>query len=136
MIEITDKKIELQKLLDDVADPGAGGIDVFIGTTRNKTSNRGVSRLDFESYEPMAVKELQKIIDRAHEAFDILKVAVSHRIGIVEIGEEAVIIAASAAHRDAAFKACRFVIDELKKTVPIWKKEVFEDGEVWVSAHP
>jgi len=136
MVEITPNKLQLHQLLERVADPAGGGIDVFIGTTRNNTSGKPVKKLNFEAYEPMAVKELNKIIACANEQWDILKIAVAHRVGMVEIGEAAVIIAVSAPHRDAAFKACRFIIDELKMSVPIWKKEIFEDGEVWVSAHP
>ncbi len=136
MIQITKNKIEVSEVIQSVGHPEAGGIDVFIGTTRNKTKGKSVLRLEFESYEPMAIKELQKIVDRAKEKWDILKYAVVHRIGVVDIEEEAVVIAISSPHRDAAFQACRFVIDELKKTVPIWKKEIFEDGEMWVAAHP
>lgn len=136
MIEITKNKIEVAKLIASVSDPGSGAIDVFIGTTRNKTSEKPVVRLDFEAYEPMAIKELQKIVDRARHQWPILKYAISHRVGEVVIGEEAVVIAVSTPHRQAAFEACKFIIDELKKTVPIWKKEIFEDGDVWVAAHP
>ncbi|MFY0627188.1 MAG: molybdenum cofactor biosynthesis protein MoaE [Reichenbachiella sp.] len=136
MIEITAHKIEVQKLIDHVTDGGAGAIDVFVGTTRDNTSGKGVRKLEFESYEPMAIKEIQSIIDRAKNKWPIKKYAVAHRIGIVEIGQEAVVIAISTPHRKEAFEACQFVIDELKKTVPIWKKETFEDGDVWVAAHP
>ena len=136
MIKIIDKKIRVDELIQSVVDSRGGAIDVFIGTTRNNTSGKAVVQLDFESYTPMAIKEFEKIVNRAREQWDILKYAIVHRIGTVPIGEEAVVIAVSTPHRDHAFKACRFIIDELKKTVPIWKKEVFEDGEVWVAAHP
>lgn len=136
MIEITEKKINVAALIASVSHEGAGATDVFIGTTRNKTSDKAVVKLDFEAYESMAIKELQKIVDRAKEQWPILKYAVSHRVGVVEIGEEAVVIAVSTPHRQAAFESCRFIIDELKKSVPIWKKEIFEDGDVWVAAHP
>jgi len=119
-----------------VQDDRAGGIDVFIGTVRNSTDDKSVKYLEFESYEAMAKSELTKIIYRAVDNWPLIKISVHHRIGKVSIGESAVVIAVSAAHRDAAFRGCRFIIDELKKTVPIWKKEVFDDGEVWVSAHP
>lgn len=136
MIEITKNKIDVARIIATVSDPGAGGIDVFIGTTRNKTQDKGVEKLDFEVYEPMAIKELQKIVNRARDQWPILKHAISHRTGVVEIGEEAVVIAVSTPHRQAAFESCQFIIDELKKTVPIWKKEIFEDGDIWVAAHP
>ncbi|MEP5363813.1 MAG: molybdenum cofactor biosynthesis protein MoaE [Reichenbachiella sp.] len=136
MIEITKDRIDVARIIAAVSDSGAGGIDVFIGTTRTKTQGKAVVKLDFEAYEPMAIKELQKIVDRAKSQWPILKYAISHRTGVVEIGEEAVVIAVSTAHRQAAFESCKFIIDELKKTVPIWKKEIFEDGDVWVAAHP
>ncbi len=117
-------------------DPAAGGIDVFIGTVREQTKGKRVLRLEFEAYEKMAVSELAKITAAAFAKWPLLKVVVHHRTGILAVGETAVAIAVSAAHRDAAFEACRFIIDTLKQTVPIWKKEVFEDGEVWVAAHP
>jgi len=136
-----DISIKMQPLneaenISFVQDDQAGGIDVFIGTVRDRTEDKNVTHLEFESYEAMAVSELRKIIERASEKWSLLKISVHHRLGKVEIGEAAVVIAVSAAHRDAAFNGCRFIIDELKKTVPIWKKEVFEDGEIWVSAHP
>jgi molybdopterin synthase catalytic subunit len=136
VIEITKKKIVTSEVIESVSHPGAGAIDVFIGTTRNKTERKSVLKLEFEAYEPMAIKELKKIADRAEEKWEILKYSIVHRVGIVEIGEEAVVIAVATAHRKASFEACEFIIDELKKTVPIWKREVFEDGDVWVAAHP
>lgn len=119
-----------------VASPEAGGTVVFIGTVRNKTASKTVTRLEFEAYEPMAVLEMEKIASRALSEFSIHKVSIHHRVGVLDIGEVPVVIAVSAPHRGAAFDACEFCIDELKKTVPIWKKEVFQDGEVWVAAHP
>ena len=119
-----------------VASPEAGGTVVFIGTVRNKTASKTVTRLEFEAYEPMAVLEMEKIASRALSEFSVLKISIHHRVGVLDIGEVPVVIAVSAPHRGAAFDACEFCIDELKKTVPIWKKEVFQDGEVWVAAHP
>lgn len=116
--------------------PQSGGIDVFIGTVRDLTKGKKVLRLEFEAYEPMAVKELEKIAAQAFEKWSVQKLLIHHRTGILEVGEIPVVIAVSCAHRDAAFEACRFVIDTLKETVPIWKKEVFQDGETWVAAHP
>lgn len=136
MVELTKQKIDINQVIAQVSDEGAGATDIFIGTVRSKTLGKSVLRLAFEAYEPMAVKELSKIVDRAKTKWPIIKSAIVHRIGEVDIGEEAVAIAVSTAHRKDAFEACRFIIDELKKSVPIWKKEVFEDGEVWVAAHP
>jgi molybdopterin synthase catalytic subunit len=109
---------------------------MFIGTVRNATKGKPVVRLEFEAYEPMAVAEMEKIAKQAFEKWPVQKVLVHHRTGVLDVGEVPVIIAVSAAHRAAAFEACRYIIDTLKETVPIWKKEIFEDGEVWVAAHP
>ena len=136
MIEITSDNINRDRIINSVECPEAGAIDVFIGTTRNSTQSKKVLKLEFESHESMAIKEIQKIIDNAFTKWSISKVAVSHRVGVVDIGEVAVVIAVSAPHRAAAFEACRYIIDTLKQTVPIWKKETFENGEVWVAAHP
>ena len=92
--------------------------------------------MEFSAYEPMAVKEMDLIASKAIETFGIHKIAIHHAVGNLEIGEVPVIIAVSSAHREAAFQACQFAIDTLKETVPIWKKEFFEDGEIWVNAHP
>ena len=116
--------------------PESGGIDVFIGTVRNATKGKAVVRLEFEAYEKMAISEMGKIANQAFEKWPVQKVSIHHRTGVLQVGEVPVIIAVAAAHRDAAFEACRYIIDTLKKTVPIWKKEIFEDGEVWVSATP
>ena len=93
-------------------------------------------RLEFEAYEPMALREMLKIAQQATVQSSVQKIALHHRTGILQIGEAAVVIAVSAPHRAAAFDACRYCIDTLKETVPIWKKEILEDGEVWVAAHP
>jgi molybdopterin synthase catalytic subunit len=116
--------------------PQSGGIDIFIGTVRDTTKGKIVLRLEFEAYEPMALKEMEKIAEQAFEKWQVQKLLIHHRTGPLEVGEIPVVIAVSCAHRDAAFEACRYVIDTLKQTVPIWKKEIFEDGEVWVAAHP
>lgn len=116
--------------------PQCGGIDVFIGTVRNQTKGKTVVRLEFEAYEKMALNEMEKIAAEAFGRWPVQKLLVHHRVGILDVGEVPVVIAVAAAHRDAAFEACRYVIDTLKQTVPIWKKEVFEDGETWVAAHP
>jgi molybdopterin synthase catalytic subunit len=116
--------------------PESGGIDVFIGTVRNATKGKKVLRLDFEAYEPMAISEMNKIAAQAVERWPVQKILIHHRTGLLNVGEVPVVIAVSAAHRDAAFDACRYIIDTLKQTVPIWKKESFEDGDVWVAAHP
>ncbi len=135
-IKILASQIDVLSSIDYIMSPESGGIDVFIGTVRNATKGKKVVRLEFEAYEPMALKELKKLASQALERWPVQKILIHHRIGVLEIGEVPVIIAVSAAHRDAAFDACRYIIDTLKQTVPIWKKEIFEDGEVWVAAHP
>jgi molybdopterin synthase catalytic subunit len=113
-----------------------GGECQFIGTVRGKKGCSKVRHLFFEAYKPMAINELIKIVETAKEKFAISDLLIYHRLGIVEPGGFAVVIIAAAPHRDASFAACRFAIDSLKQTVPIWKKEVMEDGEEWVSSHP
>lgn len=135
-IIITTEKLNLQDCYNFVEDDSCGGIAAFVGTVRNSTQNKKVTLLDFSAYEPMALKEMQKIAIKALEKFEIHKIAIHHAVGKLAIGEIPVIITVSSAHRKAAFEACEFAIDTLKETVPIWKKEHFEDGEIWVNSHP
>ena len=135
-ILLTPEPLSLEAVLRQVSTPGAGGICFFVGTVRNETQGKEVIRLEFEAYAPMAVSEMQKIAVQALEQWPLLYIGMHHRTGLLSIGELPVIIGVSAAHREAAFAACQFCIDTLKKTVPIWKKEIFRDGEVWVAAHP
>lgn len=135
-IKITSEKLNLQDCYDFVQDASCGGISLFVGTVRNKTQDKTVTLLDFSTYQAMAIKEIQKIADKALTDFNILKIAIHHAEGKLQIGDIPVIIAVSSAHRKAAFVACQFAIDTLKETVPIWKKEHFIDGDVWVNAHP
>ncbi|MBS1778363.1 MAG: molybdenum cofactor biosynthesis protein MoaE [Bacteroidetes bacterium] len=135
-IQILDMPLDINACINWVMAPECGGIDVFIGTVRNHTKGKSVLRLEFEAYERMALKEMDKIAKEMLQCWPLHKIAMHHRVGILGVGEVPVVIAVSAAHRDAAFDACRYAIDTLKETVPIWKKEIFEDGEVWVAAHP
>jgi molybdopterin synthase catalytic subunit len=135
-IKITSEILSLDECYQFVTDDSCGGIAVFVGTVRNSTQNKEVTKLDFSTYKPMAMKEMQKIADEALERFAIKKIAIHHAEGLLQIGDVPVIITVSAPHRKAAFEACQFAIDTLKETVPIWKKEHFSDGEVWVNAHP
>jgi molybdopterin synthase catalytic subunit len=132
MFRVTHQPIELDELVRYVTDPEAGAIATFIGTTRNNNEGRKVIALDYEAYPEMAEKELARIGDDARNQWPICRMAITHRLGPVQIGEASVIIVVSSAHRDAAFAASRFAIEEIKKTVPIWKKEVYEGGEVWI----
>jgi molybdopterin synthase catalytic subunit len=132
MFRVTDKPINLQELVDCVTDPEAGAIATFIGTTRDNNEGRKVIALDYEAYPEMAEKELIRLGEEARRKWQICRMAIVHRVGPVQITEPSVMIAVSAAHREAAFAACRFAIEEIKKTVPIWKKEVYEGGEIWI----
>jgi molybdopterin synthase catalytic subunit len=135
-IRITSEPIDINACIEAVLSPDCGGVDVFIGTVRNFTGGKRVVRLEFEAYVPMAISELNKIADDVLLRWPVQQVCIHHRTGVLQIGDVPVVIAVAAAHRAAAFDACRYAIDTLKQTVPIWKKEVFEDGEVWVAAHP
>jgi molybdopterin synthase catalytic subunit len=132
MFRVTNKPINLQELVDFVTDPEAGAIATFIGTTRNHNEGRRVIALDYDAYPEMAEKELGRIGMEASQKWQLCRVAIVHRIGPVEISQSSVMIAVSAGHREAAFAACRFAIEEIKKTVPIWKKELYEGGELWI----
>jgi molybdopterin synthase catalytic subunit len=127
-----DSEIELLKR----ASPSIGAIVTFLGTTRDISRGKRVSKLEFEHYPGMAEKKLDEIRARAIREFGVIEVTIIHRTGVLPIGENIVLIAVAAGHRDEAFKACRFCIDELKRTTPIWKKETTPEGEVWVEEHP
>jgi MoaE-MoaD fusion protein len=131
-ITIGRKPIDVAALEREVADPAAGAIATFAGITRRDNAGRKVLRLEYEAYEPMALSEMRKLANEASKRWKIVRIAIAHRVGVVEIGETSVAIAVSAAHRAEAFDACRFAIDRLKDIVPIWKKEFFEGGEVWI----
>lgn len=135
-IQLLDTPLQAQDCLDRVASDETGGTTLFVGTVRNNTKGRAVVRLEFEAYRPMAISEMRKIAEQAAEKWSARRVSIHHRIGTLEIGDIAVLIAVATPHRAASFEACQFAIDTLKETVPIWKKEIFEDGEVWVAAHP
>jgi molybdopterin synthase catalytic subunit len=135
-IQLKESPLKPQECIDYVASPKAGGTAVFIGTVRDTTKGREVVRLEFEAFGPMAISEMRKIAETAGKKWKAEKMAIHHRVGSLDIGEIAVVIAVATPHRQAAFEACQYAIDTLKETVPIWKKEIFEDGEVWVATHP
>lgn len=135
-IKITDQSLIPEEVIGLVQSAESGAVNVFIGTVRNTTKGKTVVQLEFEAYQPMAEKEIDKIINVAVERWPINAIAIYHRVGVLAIGEIPVIIAVSTPHRQQGFEACQFAIDTLKETVPIWKKEMFKDKTVWVSAHP
>jgi len=135
-IKISAHKLSIDEAYQYILQEGCGGNCLFVGTVRNRNKGKNVTHLDFESYKPMAQKEMQKIATLCIEKFEIQKIAIHHREGHVGIKDIAVIIAISSVHRANAFSACAFAIDQLKETVPIWKKEHLEDGSYWVGARP
>lgn len=135
LIKLVDH-IDLNEAYSYLNSPNAGAVNLFVGTVRNQTKGKEVLRLDFEAYDAMALKQMEDVANRAMQKWPLVKVAVIHAVGVKKPGTPVVVVGVSSAHRDASFEACRFLIDELKKTVPIWKKEYFEDNSVWVNAHP
>ncbi len=126
--------LSVDEAMDAVRHAGAGAVAAFTGTVRNDSGGRAVSRLEYEAYEELAQKELKRILERTMIDLPGVLVAAAHRIGTLEVGETAVVVAASAAHRAEAFQACRLVIDRIKDSVPIWKKEWSPDGSAdWVN---
>jgi molybdopterin synthase catalytic subunit len=132
MIKLVNGVIDVGEVLASVSDPAAGGIDIFVGTTRNQSNGKEVLSLEYQAYEPMALKMMNGIAEEMSRRWETVRVAIVHRIGAVPIGEASVVIAAAAVHRKEAFEACRFAIDALKRNVPIWKKEIFADGGIWI----
>jgi len=133
LIEVTSEPLSEERLMGSIGDPGAGGLVLFSGVVREETGRRRVKHLEYEAHAPMAAAKMREIASAVRERWPGVRgVALMHRIGRLEIGESSVMIAVSSPHRAEAFDACRFAIDTLKETVPVWKKEFFEDGEVWV----
>jgi MoaE-MoaD fusion protein len=133
---IVREKIDTQAVLSKLKHPEDGAAVVFEGVVRNNTRGRHTLYLDYEAYEEMALKQMDGLAEQALLQFPVRDVAVVHRLGRLEIGETSVLIVVASAHRGAAFDACRWLIDTLKRTVPIWKKECFEDGAVWADGEP
>ena len=129
---VSSEPLDLDDVVAQVSDPGAGAVATFIGTTRVHSRGRTVVHLEYDAYPEMAEAEMARIAEAIKARHDVLGVAIAHRTGHVPIGAASVIIAVSAAHRGPAMDACREAIDTLKQTVPVWKKEVFEGGEEWI----
>ena len=133
---IVREEIDTASVVQGLKHPEDGAVAVFEGIVRNQTRGRRTLFLNYEAYEEMALKQIEELAGRAQAEFKIRDVAIVHRLGRLEIGETSVLIAVASAHRAAAFDACRWLIDTLKRTVPIWKKEHFEDGAVWADGEP
>jgi molybdopterin synthase catalytic subunit len=130
--ELTTEPIAIESVARRVVPPECGATVTLDGYVRQYTKGRETLQLVYEAYEPMARKEMEKLIAAAHDKFEIATVGIVHRLGKLDIGETSVVISVAAPHRKAAFAACEWLIRELKRTVPIWKKEVYADGEVWI----
>ncbi len=135
-IALSETPLSIDEQYEFLRDDSVGGICLFIGTIRNKNLDKGVERLEMEAYPPMAVKQIERLCDQAEQQWKINKAVVVHRTGKLAIGDIAVIIGVASVHRPEAFAACKWLIDELKKEVPIWKNEFYEDGSSWLVPHP
>jgi molybdopterin synthase catalytic subunit len=132
MVELTNKRISIDNILEHMEDAGTGGVVLFLGRVRNHADGKVVSKMDYEAYPSMAMVKMREIEATASAQWPVQKMAIVHRTGNLKIGEVSVAIAVASAHRKDAFEACRYAIDTLKETVPIWKKEYFVEGEAWV----
>ena len=135
-IALTREVIEAERLVSEAKRGEDGAVVVFDGIVRNHTRNRQTLYLDYEAYEEMALKQMDALSREALSQFGVRQVSLVHRLGRLHVGETSVLIVVSSAHRAQAFDACRWLIDTLKKTVPIWKKETFVDGVVWAAGEP
>jgi molybdopterin synthase catalytic subunit len=136
LIEIVDGPIDAEAIVAGMKAGGDGAVCVFDGIVRDNTRGRKTVHLDYEAYREMALEQMRRLAAEAMEKFGVRDVAVVHRLGRLLVGETSVLIVVASAHRAAAFDACRWLIDTLKKTVPIWKKETFVDGAVWADGEP
>jgi molybdopterin synthase catalytic subunit len=134
MIRVSRRRIALDRLVRDVRDPAAGAVVTFLGTTRRTNAGRTVVRLEYEAYVRMAEQEMRALATAAAERWPLCKIAMAHRLGAVPVGQASVGIAVSAGHRREAFEACHWLIDRLKEIVPIWKREHYRGGVVWIGA--
>ncbi|GAA4306654.1 molybdenum cofactor biosynthesis protein MoaE [Compostibacter hankyongensis] len=135
LIKLVDD-IDLNEAYHYLRHPGAGAVNLFIGTVRDQGQGKAVTRLSFEAYEEMALREMQKIGAGALEKWPLKKLLIVHTKGEKQVGEPVVVVGVSAPHRDVSFEACRHLIDTLKQRVPIWKKEFYTDQSSWINAHP
>lgn len=134
LFQVTDNVLDPRKIEALVIDEASGALVTFAGTVRDNARGKKVTALDYEAYPPAAEKMLQQIGDEIFERWGIRTVAIAHRFGLLQVGETSVVIAVSSAHREAAFDACRYAIERIKVLVPIWKREIYEDGAVWIGS--
>jgi len=132
MFQLTHEIIDSARVARDIQSDEDGAVVIFEGVVRNNARDKTVRFLEYEAYEPMALKKLEEVGALAKSKFDIRDIAIVHRLGHMDVGECSTLIVVASAHRVAAFDACRFAIDTIKQIVPIWKKEFYADGEVWI----
>jgi molybdopterin synthase catalytic subunit len=132
MIDLVEGEIQALPVIEKIHRPPCGALVLFLGTVRSPSKGRNVLHLDYEAYREMALEKLDEIVDEARSRWDLGGVAVIHRLGRVKVGETSLLIAISSPHRDIAYEASRFILEEIKRDVPIWKKESWEGGEQWV----
>lgn len=132
LVRITEDVLDPAEAIAAVADPAAGAIDVFMGVVRNSNMGRDVAYLEYDAYPPMGEKLMAELAQEAIEEYGLRKVAIMHRIGRLEIGETSLLIALSSGHRSEAFAGGKWLVDEVKRRLPVWKKEVWSDGEEWI----
>jgi molybdopterin synthase catalytic subunit len=136
LVDLTRETIDADTIVAAAKSGEDGAVVVFDGIVRNHSRGRRTLHLDYEAYEEMAVRQMRELGEKARERFGVRQVTMVHRLGRLEIGETSVLIVVASAHRSAAFEACRWLIDQIKQTVPIWKKETFADGQVWAPGEP
>jgi len=129
---ITAEPLDLGRAVAAVASAGAGAVGSFVGQVRSNNSGRAVRHLEYEAYEPLAIRAFERIATEIADRWPAASVAIHHRIGRLEVGEASVVIAAASPHRAEAFAACRYAIERVKQIAPVWKREYFEDGDVWI----
>ncbi len=132
MVKLVSEEIGIDEVLCAVENPSTGAVALFLGRVRDYAEGRDVLRMDYQAYPEMAIKKMQEIEDEVVKRWPTQHIALVHRIGNLGLGDVSVVVAVACAHRKEAFEACRYAIDTLKETVPIWKKEYFTDGEAWV----
>jgi molybdopterin synthase catalytic subunit len=134
VLKLTDKPLDPEAITSSVRQPANGAVVTFLGTTRNANEGRRVLYLEYEAYKKMALKKLQELCQEVESKWGISDVAIVHRLGRVDIGEISLAVAVASPHREEAFQACQYIVGRVKQVVPIWKKEYFEGGEVWIGS--
>ncbi len=135
MFEITDQPLDPAPLVEAVHRDDAGAIALFYGIVRNENLGRRVQYLEYDAYPEMAMKKMREVADEVRAKFPVLEIGIVHRVGRLEIGETSLLVAVSSGHRGESFEACHYAVDRIKQIVPVWKKEVWEDGSEWIEGH-